>query len=247
MRAAVIRHERMVSLGNFDSVLRAHGYDIEVLDAGLASSAPGEFAAALATAADADLLVVLGSARGVYEADRHAFIAPEIAFVRERLASARPTLGVCFGAQLIAAALGEEVRPGATVEIGYREVTPTDAGLESPVRHVAGVPVAEWHGDTFDLPRGTERLASSAAYANEAFGIGDWMLAVQFHPELTDEMHEEWLVADAAYVDAAGYDPEALRAERARYGEGMQAVSQRMLAEYLEHLPGLHPSPGRAT
>ncbi|SDY59648.1 glutamine amidotransferase-related protein [Herbiconiux ginsengi] len=246
MRAAVIRHERMVSLGNFEPVLRAHGYEVETVDADLAESSPDDFAAALTAAADAELLIVLGSARSVHEADRHAFIAPEIAVVRERLAAARPTLGVCFGAQLIAASLGEEVRPGATVEIGYREVTPTEAGLHSPVRHVAGVPVAEWHGDTFDLPPGVELLASSSAYENEAFGIGDWMLAVQFHPELTDEMHEEWLVTDAVYVAAAGYDPEALRAERARYGEGMQAASQRMLAEYLERLPAPHPSPGRA-
>jgi GMP synthase (glutamine-hydrolysing) len=229
----------MVSLGNFEPVLQAHGYEIETIDASLAESAPTEFADSLTAAADADLLVVLGSARGVYEADRHAFITPEIAFVRERLAASRPTLGVCFGAQLIAAALGEEVRPGDSVEIGYREVMPTDAGLASPVRHVAGVPMAEWHGDTFDLPAGTVRLASSAAYENEAYGIGDWMLAVQFHPELTDEMHEEWLVSDAAYVAAGGYDTDALRAERARFGARMQAASARMLADYLERLENL--------
>ncbi|MCS5717891.1 glutamine amidotransferase [Herbiconiux sp. CPCC 205763] len=237
MRATVIRHERMVSLGNFEPVLRAHGYEIETIDAALAESAPEAFAEAMHAASGADLLIVLGSARGVYEADRHPFIAPEIALVRERLAAMRPTLGVCFGAQLIAAALGEEVRPGPTVEVGYRDVAPTDAGRESPVRHVAGVPVAEWHGDTFDLPAGVERLATSAAYENEAFGIGDWMLAVQFHPELTDEMHEEWLVADAAYVASAGYEPEALRAERQRYGARMQTASQRMLGEYLDRLP----------
>jgi GMP synthase (glutamine-hydrolysing) len=236
-RAAVIRHERMVSLGNIEPVLRAHGYGIETIDAGLAESAPAAFAEALDAASDADLLVVLGSARGVYEADRHAFITPEIALVQARLAAARPTLGICFGAQLIAAALGEEVRPGATVEIGYRDVVPTDAGLASPVRHVAGVPVAQWHGDTFDLPAGAVRLASSEAYENEAYGIGDWMLAVQFHPELTDEMHEQWLVSDAAYVAAAGYDPEALRAERARFGARMQTASARMVTDYLARLP----------
>jgi GMP synthase (glutamine-hydrolysing) len=237
MRAAVIQHERMVSLGNFEPVLREHGYDVELVDAGLAESSPGEFAAALAAAADADLLIVLGSGQGVYDVDQHAFIAPEIAFVRERLATTRPTLGVCFGAQVIAAALGEEVRPGDLVEIGYREVMPTPAGLASPVRHVAGVPVVEWHGDTFDLPAGVERLASAAAYENEAYGIGDWMLAVEFHPELTDEMHEEWLVSDAAYVASAGYAPEALRAEHERFGEPMQVASARMLSEYLERLP----------
>lgn len=231
-RAAVVRHEAAVHLGNFERVLLDHGYEIEIVDA----SVPG-FEAALAATSDADLLIVLGSNAGVYEADRHSFIAPEVEHVRARLAAERPTLGVCFGAQLIAAALGEEVRQGSTVDVGYREVTPTDAGLESPVRHVAGVPVAEWHGDTFDLPAGTTLLASSSAYRTEAFGRGEWLLAVQFHPELTDEMHEEWLVSGLDYVERNGYTAETLRADRARYGSAMQEASQHMLAEYLERLP----------
>ena len=219
-------------LGNFAAVLDAHGYDIEIVDA----SAPG-FEQALKGAADAELLIVLGSTAGVYETDRHDFIAPELAAVRERLAAEQPTLGVCFGAQLIAAALGSEVRKGGAVEVGYRDLAVTDAGLTSPVRHTVGVPMAEWHGDTFDLPAGTTLLASSAAYENEAYGIGEWMLAVQFHPELTDEMHEEWLTGDLRYVTDAGYAPEALRADRARHGAAMQEASARMLADYLEHLP----------
>lgn len=227
----MIRHESHVHLGNFEAVLLDHGYEIEVVDA----SAP-DFEAALDAARDADLLIVLGSAAGVYEADRHAFIRPEIAAVQQRLAAEQPTLGVCFGAQLIAAALGSDVRPGASVEVGYRDLAVTDEGLSSPVRHTVGVPMAEWHGDTFDLPAGTTRLASSAAYENEAYGIGDWMLAVQFHPELTDEMHEEWLVSGLRYVTDAGYDPDELRADRARSGAAMQEASARMLADYLERL-----------
>ncbi|TAJ47997.1 MAG: glutamine amidotransferase [Herbiconiux sp.] len=230
-RAAVIRHEAHVHLGNFETVLDEHGYDIEIVDA----SAPG-FEQALTGAADADLLIVLGSTAGVYESDRHTFIATELAAVRERLASERPTLGVCFGAQLIAAALGSEVRRGGRVDVGYRPLALTDAGLTSPVRHTVGVAMAEWHGDTFDLPEGTTLLASSAAYENEAYGIGEWMLAVQFHPELTDEMHEQWLTGDLRYVTEAGYTPEALRADRERHGAAMQEASARMLADYLGRL-----------
>ncbi len=235
--AVVVRHEPMVALGNFEPVLRERGYRIVFVDAWSQT-----FAADLAAVADAELLVVLGSARGVYEADEHPFIGTELAFVRARLASERPTLGVCFGAQLIAAALGSEVRQGGSVEVGYRDVRPTDAGLDSPVRHILDVPVAEWHGDTFELPEGVTRLASSAAYANEAYGAGDWLLAVQFHPELTDAMHEEWLVADAAYVERAGYDAEALRLDRERFGAGMQAASARMLGAYLDGLSLDRPS-----
>ncbi|MCS5732159.1 glutamine amidotransferase-related protein [Herbiconiux daphne] len=254
--AVVIRNERAAGLGNFEPVLLAHGYTIEVIDAepsagalpaaqggtapsDTAQGGTGGFAAALAAASGADLVIVLGSSRGVYENDRHDFIDPEIAFVRERLARSTPTLGVCFGAQVIAAALGAPVHPGPGADVGYRDVTPTADGLASPLRHVAGVPMAEWHGDTFPLPEGTVRLASSARYQNEAFGIGDWLLAVQFHPELTDEMHEQWLADDEAYVLNAGYSPAALRADRETFGAGMQTASQRMLADYLDRIARL--------
>jgi GMP synthase (glutamine-hydrolysing) len=146
---------------------------------------------------------------------------------------------VCFGAQVIAAALGEEVRRGPSPEVGYRAVEPTVAGRSSPVRHVTGTPMAQWHGDTFDLPAATTLLASSEAYENQAFGIGDWLLAVQFHPELTDAMHEEWLVSDAAYLRRHGIDADLLRAERARHGAAQQVASARLLGEYLDGLEQL--------
>ena len=226
-RAVVIRHETPVGLGNFGPVLEEQGWEMTVVDA----RGP-DFGAQLAESADAELVIVLGSTAGVYE--EHAFIPVELAALRDRIDRRLPTLGVCFGAQAIAAALGEDVRPGGQVEVGYRSVTPTAAGLSSPVRHFAGVPAAEWHGDTFTLPPATTLLASSAAYENEAFGIERWLLAVQFHPELTDAMHEEWLIGDAAYVAAAGYDPDALRLDRERYGQAMQEASRRMLVEYLD-------------
>lgn len=233
-RAVVLQHEAAVHLGNFEAVLVEAGYAVETVDA----EQPG-FAEALASpeTTAADLVVLLGSNAAVYEGERYDFIAPELAFVRERMAAERPTLGVCFGAQLIAAALGAEVRRGAVVDVGYRELALTDAGAASPVRHFAEVRAAEWHGDTFELPAGVERLASSARYANEAYGAGDWLLAVQFHPELTDAMHEDWLVRGERYVEAAGYSPAALRAERAAHGAAQQAASAAMLRDYLARLP----------
>jgi GMP synthase (glutamine-hydrolysing) len=223
-----------VRLGNFEPVLAEHGYRVEIVDA---SSSAEAFRAGLERAATAELVMVLGSTAGVYERERLAFIDPELEFLRARLAEERPVLGVCFGAQAIAAAMGSSVHPGPSVEVGYRTVEPTAAGSASPLRHVAGVKVAQWHGDTFDLPEGVTLLASSGAYPNEAFGVGDWLLAVQFHPELTESMHEQWLVGDEASVTAAGYSPAALRAERAQHSGPMQAASALLLADFLERLP----------
>ncbi|ARJ04379.1 GMP synthase [Cnuibacter physcomitrellae] len=232
LRCVVIRHEQKVALGNIAPVLVEHGYTIEYADA----DSP-DFAESLSRARDVDLVVVLGSERAVYE--EHAFLSPELAFLRSRLAAEQATFGVCFGAQVIAEALGGDgtVRRGPAPDVGFRAIEPTPAGLASPVRHVVDVPMAEWHGDTFALPDGVTLLASSSAYAHEAYGIGSWLLAVQFHPELTAPMHEEWVATGREYLESAGLDEAALRAEAAKRLDAQQRASRALVTEYLEGLP----------
>lgn len=94
----------------------------------------------------------------------------------------------------------------------------------------------QWHSDTFDLPEGVTRLAGSPQHGNEAFGIGNWALAVQFHPEVTDEIHEDWLVFSESEVAAEGFDADELRRECARYSQGMQEASRAMFSEWLDGL-----------
>jgi GMP synthase (glutamine-hydrolysing) len=96
----------------------------------------------------------------------------------------------------------------------------------------------QWHSDTFELPEGTTRLAGSDAYGNEAFAIEDWALAVQFHPELTAEMHETWLASSTAELDAEGLDADTLRRDRAEHSDAMQAASRALFSEWLAALPG---------
>ena len=227
--AIVLRHDDTIHLGNLEPVLLEHGYDVRYVDT------MREDVSVLDPHA-ADLVVVLGGEMGVYEADRFPALLDEIALLESRLTAGRPVFGVCLGAQLMATALGATVYRGPTNEIGYRSVEPTEAGADSPVRHIAGVPVFQWHSDTFDLPEGVTRLAGSPQYGNEAFSIGNWALAVQFHPEVTEEMHEVWLAASEAEVAAEGFDPADLRLERERYSEGMQGASRAMFSEWLAGL-----------
>jgi GMP synthase (glutamine-hydrolysing) len=228
--ALVLQHDATIHLGNLEPVLREHGYELRIVDAtteDLGAIDPTE----------ADLLVVLGGEMGAYETDAYPFLLTERALVRARLDAERPTLGVCLGAQVMAGALGERVYKGNTTQIGFRRVEPTDAGATSPVRHFAGVPVAQWHGDTFDLPERATRLATSSDYSNEAFAIDEWALAVQFHPEVTDEMHERWLVDGTTSLAEQNLDADALRNERARYSAAMQDASRRAFSEWLDLLP----------
>ncbi len=227
--ALVLRHDDTIHLGNLEPVLLEHGYDVRYVDTMRED-------VALLDPHAADLLVVLGGEMGVYEADRFPALRAEITLLESRLEARLPVFGVCLGAQLMANALGSRVYRGPTNEIGYRFVLPTEAGADSPVRHMAGVPVFQWHSDTFDLPEGVTRLAGSPQYGNEAFSIGNWALAVQFHPEVTEEMHEVWLAASEAEVAAEGYAPTDLRLERDRYSAGMQAASRAMFSEWLAGL-----------
>ena len=97
-------------------------------------------------------------------------------------------IGVCLGAQLLAAALGANVFEGPTGEFGAGTVTPTDAAKSD--KAFGGIdgemPVVHWHGDTFDLPAGARAARrGSASYPHQAFRVGDNAYGLQFHVELT--------------------------------------------------------------
>jgi GMP synthase (glutamine-hydrolysing) len=227
--AVVLQHDPTIHLGNLAPVLHEHGYAVRVVDV-TTEDVDG------LDPTDADLVVVLGGEMGAYQTAEFPFLEAEQRLLRARLEAERPTLGVCLGAQLMAGALGSRVYRGGTTQIGFREVEATTEGIGSPVRHFAGVPVVQWHGDTFDLPPQATLLASSRDYANEAFAVGNHALAVQFHPEVTDDMHEQWVDDGSEELDEQAIDPEALRRERERYSARMQEASRAAFSEWLEGL-----------
>ena len=129
-----------------------------------------------------------------------------------------PFFGACLGSQLLAASLGGGVYTGDTPEVGVLDVELTDAGRDDPVLGglPASFPTLQWHSDSFDLPPGAVGLATSPAYANQAFRVGATAYAVQFHVEVTSEMAAEWAtVPDYA---RAGTGPRPGRARRAPRG-----------------------------
>jgi GMP synthase (glutamine-hydrolysing) len=153
------------------------------------------------------------------------------------LKAGKPTLGVCLGGQLIAAALGAKVAPGPVREVGFAPVALTTAGRASPLAALAAAPVLHWHGDGFDVPESAELLAETTHFP-QAFSVGASVLALQCHPEMgdIDDGIDRWLAADADYVRGAGSSAEVIRADHTRFGRQAARAGQRMLRQWLSGL-----------
>ena len=174
--ALALRHVAFENVGVWAEAFDEAGYSLKYIEVGPRPLPLEEIKRS-------DVLIILGGPIGVYETEAYPFLVEEIAAIAARLAARRPTLGVCLGAQLMAAALGARVAPGPGKEIGYAPVELTTAALKTPLAAIAGLSVLHWHGDAFDLPQGAERLASTKLCPNQAFRIGDWALGLQFHVE----------------------------------------------------------------
>jgi GMP synthase (glutamine-hydrolysing) len=185
------------------------------------------------------LLVLMGGPVGVYQADDYPFIGQEIEILKARLAADKPTIGVCLGSQMMAKALGSEVYPGtAGKELGWYPLQVNDAGKGGPARHLDGAmtEMFHWHGDTFDLPEGTELIASSAQYANQIYTHGENALGLQCHPEVMAQQLQEWFVMFTGQItgDDALVGIEQLRAETADNIETLNRQAGLFFNEWLD-------------
>jgi len=181
MRVRVLQHVPFEGPAAIEPALCAAGHELAVtrLDAG----------APLPALADFDWLVVLGGPMSVHDEAEHAWLAPEKRLVRAAVEGGRRVLGVCLGAQLIAASLGAAVTRNSEREIGWYPVARAPGAQASPLGRAlpARFPAFHWHGETFALPPGALHLASSEACAEQAFAIGERVLGLQFHVETTRE------------------------------------------------------------
>jgi GMP synthase (glutamine-hydrolysing) len=226
-----IRHVYFEDLGSLELVLGDRGQLVRYLDVGRARiDAPNPL--------DISLMVVLGGPIGAYDDALFPHLNPLLAMLEKRIAAGLPTIGICLGAQLIARALGAKVYPAAQKEVGWKALTLTDAGRASALRHFEAdgqsTPVLHWHGDTFDLPDGATRLASTDLCENQAFAWGDHVLCLQCHPEVLVERFESWLVAYPGEVAQSGTDVNTLRADTAKHGPALERAARKMFGEWLD-------------
>ncbi len=229
-RAVALRHVAFEDLDGFASALAARAYDVSYCDAPTGDVAAPDLR-------DADLLVVLGGPIGADEEQDYPFLAPEIDLVERHLVAGRPVLGLCLGAQLMARALGARVYPAALKEIGWAPLSLTGDGQRSPLAALEGVAVLHWHGDTFDLPAGAQRLAATAATPNQAFALARHGLALQFHVEVTAPGLERWYVGHTLEIaQAERVSVATLRADARRFAPALVEAGTRMLGNWLDGL-----------
>lgn len=187
-----------------------------------------------------DLLIVLGGSPGVYQADDYPFLKDEIALIEKRLAAGLPYLGICLGAQLMAAALGARVYKGTQgSEIGWFDLSLTKEGRSSPVEVFdrSHTKVMQWHGDTFDLPSGCRLLASSQRYPQQIIEYGDHALGFQGHIEVTHDIVSDWLVESAGYYADRSAELAAVRSDTSRWAGSMATATREFFNQWLDRLP----------
>ncbi|GAC1433156.1 MAG: type 1 glutamine amidotransferase [Ktedonobacteraceae bacterium] len=172
--------------GYIGELLEEHGIAYDIIDASM-QPIPDP------TAYDA--MVVFGGPQNANEDEKYPYFLQEKAALRTAVEQDMPVLGICLGGQLLATVLGGTVKKHTITEIGFSEVQCTDEGRHDPLYEgLAGRQlVYQWHEDTFDIPPGAVRLATSAKTENQAFRYGRNAYGIQYHIELTPTMLDTWL------------------------------------------------------
>jgi GMP synthase (glutamine-hydrolysing) len=180
MAILVLQHCPVTPVGVVGEVLRQRGADLDIRMPHHGEAMPEQ-------TEGFDGLVVLGGPQHAGDDAAHPAFPPMLGLIRRFHEQAKPVLGVCLGAQLIARAFGAKVWPFGGLEIGYEPVRLTPAGRRDPL--LKGLPVEQrimqLHEDSFDLPSGAVRLMSNGLCANQALRIGRTTYGFQFHFEVT--------------------------------------------------------------
>ena len=183
-----------------------------------------------------DALLVLGGVMNAHDDDAYPYLADVAALIRDFHGEARPVLGICLGAQLIARALGGRAYPHTVPELGFVPLTldgeaaadPLLGGLESPLH------VMQWHYQTFDLPPGARLLATGEACRNQIFRAGEATYAFQCHFEVTGAMVESWVGDGGKLPDDAVHNDfvATIGAQLERHIDGSLAFCREIAARW---------------
>jgi len=233
VRVLVLQHIACEPPGVFEDVLRDRGAELHRVELDDGDSLPDW--------RGFDAIVAMGGPMSANDDAELPWLTGEKRLIGEAVRAGTPFWGVCLGVQLLAASLGARVYRGPEPEVGLLPVELTDDGRADPVFGGMDTDLVtlQWHGDPFDLPDGAVRLASSPAYANQAFRVGR-AYGVQFHLEVSAEMAREWAevpeyVASLERTLGADGAP-AFLAEIERNAEEMRSAGRALFERWLDRV-----------
>ncbi|MBT3058860.1 MAG: gamma-glutamyl-gamma-aminobutyrate hydrolase family protein [Candidatus Thiodiazotropha sp.] len=226
MRAHYLQHVPFEGLGSIEDWLLLSGYEITATRFFESPDLP--------RLEEIDLLIVMGGPMSVNDEHAYPWLAKEKNFIRSVIDAGKPVLGICLGAQLIAASLGSEIYPNSVKEIGWFPISAVKSIPDSLFRFPEETTVFHWHGETFDLPSGAVCTAKSKGCQNQAFQFGRKVIGLQFHLETTassanaivENCRDE--LVDGEYIQT---EKEILSASHARY-----RTINRLMADILHYL-----------
>jgi len=222
LRVLILQHEEPTPPGLVTRWLDQHRADVETfrIDIDDREVDPTAY----------DLVVSLGSEFAAFD-DTKPFVPREVELMRRAVDADVPVLGLCFGGQLLARVLGGEVFRSDDSEIGWLPVRSNDPAL------VPEGPWFQWHFDSFTLPPGATLIAESDA-GPQAFTSGR-SLGLQFHPEITQEIMDDWVRVYRHELDDDGVDPDALLEETQRRIDDSNRNARQLLERYLSDVAGI--------
>jgi GMP synthase (glutamine-hydrolysing) len=225
MKVLAILHGSNVPAGVFgeEAEQRGHQVDAWSLAWGMPPPAPID---------DYGAVMIFGGAMHADQDERHPWLREENLFLQRLLHLHVPLLGICLGAQLLAKAAHAEIKAMPEPEVGWVDVELTAEGADDPL--FAGLPgrfpALSWHYYELTAPAGAQVLAHSDRCA-QAFRLGDSVWAVQFHPEVTRPILEEWFAAEPDEVPGS---PEEFLAEFDSHASGWDAFGRRLCGNFIE-------------
>jgi GMP synthase-like glutamine amidotransferase len=228
MRALVIQHDDNAPAGRVSEWLEARGAGQDVWLIGRDERDRDPLAY--------ELIVSLGSDHAAYD-DTVPWLGRELVLLRDAFEAGVPVLGICFGSQALARALGGRAMRAPSAEIGWMAVRTREPEL------VPAGPWLEWHYDTFAPPPGAVRLADSPA-GPQGYTIGR-SLGVQFHPEVTADIVADWIARGAGRLARAGVDPDRFLAETHERDEKNRERARGLLDAFWARVAGLTESRSR--